>query len=160
ARFDELDHHLLLARRVGIHACIEVGDTKVLESGTGAAHAGFAGHDRVIDVRRECLGRPGRLIPDVSPVRLHQLAERLPPRLFVRRIGQDAVDVEDRAEEPVGLFGPAHARTVVSAGCPSRRSANSHRSPDLSSRTSSPTLTLIGSLNPSLYAAIVNTPAS
>src|SRR5207247_2822428 len=53
----------------------------------------------LVDVERERFRRPRRAVADVSPVRLHQLAQRLAPRLLVRRVDQHPVDVENRSPE-------------------------------------------------------------
>jgi len=96
---DELDHHRLLALGVCLDPGFGVGYLEVVERGAGAAHARLAGHHFLVDLRREAFGGPGRLIPDVAPLRLHQLAERVAPRRLVRRVDEHAVDVEYRPME-------------------------------------------------------------
>src|SRR5690242_7451699 len=74
------------ARRVLPGAGIDVGYLEVLQSRSRAAHPRLARHSLLVDVGCKRLGRPGRLVADVAPLPLHQLAQRLTPCLLVRRV--------------------------------------------------------------------------
>jgi hypothetical protein len=100
AGLDEPHHHLLLALGVLREArAIVVGDVEVLQRRARAAHARLARHFLLVDLGRERFRRPGRPVADVAPLPLHQLAQRLAPRLLVRRVDKHAVDIEDRSLE-------------------------------------------------------------
>src|SRR5207302_9386781 len=120
-----------------------VGNVEVLKRGAGAGQARLAGHLRLVDPRGERLRGPCGPVADVAPVGLHQLAQRLAPRLLVRRVDQDSVDVEDRSLER-GSAGCAHGLLRCGAAATGEDTSKVSVSPGHSSRTSSPTPTRIG----------------
>ena len=71
---------VLLALGVLGHVLLDVGNLEVLERGACPAHARLAGHDLLVDLRRERSGDQVVSVADVAPRPLHQLAQRLAPR--------------------------------------------------------------------------------
>jgi hypothetical protein len=100
AGLDEPDHHRLFTHRVFLGADSDIGHMEVLQGRPSAVHPSLARDLRLVDVGRERLGRPDRLVADMAPLALHQLTQRLTPCLLVRRVDEHAVDIEDRTPEP------------------------------------------------------------
>src|SRR5208282_1818652 len=154
-RLDETHHHLLLALGVLDGALPGVGHLEIIQRGAGAAHPRLPRHVLLVNVGRERVRRPRGAVADGAPVRLHQLAQRLAPRLLVRRVDQHPVDVENCSPEL------RHAPSCQSwagglAVAGSRLTSNTAWSPGRSSRTSPRTATLTGRLTPSGWMASVS----
>jgi len=75
AGLDEVHDHLLLALRVLGDALVGVGHVEVVEGGAGAGQTRLARDVLLVDVGRERVRRPCRLVADVAPARLYQLAQ-------------------------------------------------------------------------------------
>ena len=143
-RLDQLDHHRLLALGVGARPLLGVRHPEVVQRRARAAHARLAGHHLLVDLRGERApatrsSRPGcrSTRPPSAPAAPRARRARAASRPARRRRRRS------RRRSPSGTGPPSPRAPAASA------SANEQLSPRPSSRTSSPTPTLIGRSAPS-----------
>src|SRR5215469_2339631 len=87
----------LLNRCVPLRLGLDVGDAEVLERRARASQSRPPRDYLLVDILGERVVRVARMVANVGPFGIHQLAERITPRLVVRRVHENAVYIEDRA---------------------------------------------------------------